>query len=208
MAHIQLGHTLSQMGRHAEAKPEMRRGRDVDPFFAMGHALSSQVAFQARDYPAALEHARQAIVVDPEFWIGHMMLGQAYEQLGQNDLALEALTAAARFSGQNSKPLSLRGYILAKAGSANEARDLLTTLETVSRQRYVPPYALALVHAGLGEREAVFDWLEKAYTAHDVHLMFLPVDPKWDPYRADSRFVALLARCGFTRSPRPGPPTQ
>ena len=200
MAHIMLGRVLSQMGRHAEAKPEMRRGRDLDPFSAMGHALSSEVAFQARDFPAALEHARQAIVVDPEFWIGHLMLGQAYAQLGQNDLALEALTVAARFSGQNSKAMSLRGYVLAKAGRVNEARDLLTTLETASRQRYVPPYALALVHAGLGEREAVFDSLEKAYAAHDVHLVALPVDPKWDPYRADPRFVALLARCGFMRA--------
>jgi tetratricopeptide (TPR) repeat protein len=208
MAHLHLGHALSQMGRHAEAKPAMRRGRDVDPLFAMGHALSSQVAFQARDYPAALEHARQAIVVDPEFWIGHMMLGQAYEQRGQNDLALEALTVAARFSGQNSKPMSLRGYLFAKAGRANEARDLLTTLEAVSRQQYLPPYALALVHAGLGERDAVFELLEKAYAAHDVHLMYLPVDPKWDPYRADPRFEALVARCGFTRQARPGPTTQ
>ena len=79
-------------------------------------ALSSQVAFQARDYSAALEHARQAIVLDPEFWIGHMMRGQALEQLGEHESALEALTTAARFSGQNSKPLSLRAYILAKLG--------------------------------------------------------------------------------------------
>jgi TolB-like protein/DNA-binding winged helix-turn-helix (wHTH) protein/Flp pilus assembly protein TadD len=201
-AHMMLGHVLSQMGRHAEAQPAMRRARELDPFFAMAHALSSQVAFQARDYPAALEHARHAIVVDPEFWIGHAMLGQVYEQLGQNDLALEALTAATRFSGHNSKPMSLRGYVLAKVGRANEARALVTTLETVSLQRYLPPYALALVQAGLGERETVFDSLEKAYTAHDVHLMFLPVDPKWDAYRADPRFEALLARCDFTRSAR------
>ena len=207
-AHMTLGHVLSQMGRHADAQPAMRRARELDPLSAMAHAFSSQVAFQARDYPAALDHARQTIGVDSEFWIGHAMLGQAYEQLGQNDLALEALTAATRFSGHNSKPMSLRGYVLAKAGRANEARALLTTLETVSLKRYLPPYALALVQAGLGEREAVFDSLEKAYTAHDVHLMFLPVDPKWDAYRADPRFEALLARCGFTRSAGPRTPTQ
>ena len=161
-----------------------------------------------RLFPRRVEHARQAIVVDPEFWIGHMMLGQAYEQLGQTDLALEAFTNAARFSGGNSKAISLRGYVLAKAGRRREAREMLKTLETVSRQRYVPPYALALVHAGLGEREAVFEWLDRAYAARDVHLIFLPVDPKWDPYRADPRFVALLARCGFMRTARPAAPTQ
>jgi serine/threonine-protein kinase len=66
----------------------------------------------------------------------------------------------------------------------------------------VPPVAIALVHAGLGDRGAVMEWLAKAYDARDVHLIYLPVDPKWDPYRADPRFQALLARCGFTASAR------
>jgi hypothetical protein len=67
-----------------------------------------------------------------------------------------------------------------------------------STQRYVPPYALALVHAGLGDADAAFEWLERAYAARDVHLMFLTVDVKWDRYRTDPRFEDLLARCGFT----------
>jgi hypothetical protein len=28
--------------------------------------------------------------------------------------------------------------------------------------------------------------------------MFLPVDSKWDEYRGNPRFDAILARCGFT----------
>ncbi len=204
VAHRYLGHILSQTGRQGEARSAMRRARELDPLDAMNHAMSSQVAFQAREYPAAVEHARRAIVLDPEFWIGHVQAGQAYEQMGQTDLALEAFTTAARFSGGNSKAISLRGYVLAKAGRANEAREVLRTLEAVSRERYVPPYAMALVHAGLGEREAAFEWLNSAYEARDVHLIFLPVDPKWDPYQADPRFEALLARCGFTRTARQG----
>jgi tetratricopeptide (TPR) repeat protein len=202
-AHWMLGHLLSQAGRYDEARPFVRRARELDPLNPMTHAISSQVAFQARDYSAALQHARQAIVVDPEFWIDYVMSGQVYERLGKTDLALEALANAARFSGGNSKAVSLRAYVLAKAGRANEARELLTTLEAVSHDRYVPPYAMALVHAGLDEGEAVFEWLTQAYAARDVHLVFLTVDPKWDPYRADPRFDALLARCGFRRDAKP-----
>ena len=68
----------------SEAEPAMRRARELEPLDAMSHALSAQVAFQARDYRSAVEHARQAILVDPEFWIGYMQLGQAYEQLGRD----------------------------------------------------------------------------------------------------------------------------
>ena len=153
-AHRSLGHALSQTGRHSEAESAMRRTRELEPLEPLSYALSAQVAFQARDYPAAVEHARRAVLIDSEFWIGYMELGQAYERTGETDLALEALTDAARFSGGNSKAISLRGYILAKTGRANEAREVLRRLEADSRERYVPPYAMALVHAGLGEREA------------------------------------------------------
>ena len=173
------------------------RGRAASTF-AQAHAVSSQVEFQARDHVAALEHARHAVALDPEFWIGYMMQGQALERMNRPEPALEALTKAGQFSGQNSKPVALRGYILGKTGRAAEARDVLTTLQTAARERYVPPYAIALVHAGLGETDAVFESLERAYLERDVHLIFVTVDPKWDDYRQDARFTSLLSRCGFS----------
>ena len=119
--------------------------------------------------------------------------------MGKIDLALESLRDAARFSGGNSKAPSLTGYLLAKAGRTAEATEVVRKLEADSLQRYVPPYAMALVYAGLGDRDAAFAWLDKAYGERDVHLMYLPVDVKWDPYRTDSRFVQLLTRCGFAQ---------
>jgi TolB-like protein/DNA-binding winged helix-turn-helix (wHTH) protein/Flp pilus assembly protein TadD len=201
--HCALGHILSQVGRHDEALPEMRRARELDPLDPMMHAMSSQVALQAGDSPAALEHARQAINLDPEFWIGHVMKGQALIQLRQTDPAVEALTMAARFSNSNSKAMSMRGYLLATTGRESEAREVLGALEAASRTRYVPPYALALVTAGLGDKEATYAWLERALEARDVHLMFLTADPKWNAFRADPRFQAFLARCDFMRAARP-----
>ena len=108
-----------------------------------------------------------------------------------------SLEEAERLSGGNSKPVSTRGYVLGKAGRTSEARAVLEQLMARSRQRYVPKYAMALVHAGLGDRELAFTALDEAYAAHDVHLVFLTVDPKWDDYRSEPRFKQLLERCGF-----------
>lgn len=199
LSHMTLGHLLSQTGRHDLARASMQRGRQLDPLNPLSYALSSQVEFQARNYAASLEHARRAIAIDPEFWIGYIMQGQALERMNAAEQAIESLVQAGRFSGQNSKAVSFRGYVLAKAGRTAEAREVLKTLEAVARDRYVPPYAMALVHAGLGDRDAVFEWLDRAYAARDVHLIFLPVDAKWDDYRQDSRFTALISRCGFSR---------
>jgi DNA-binding winged helix-turn-helix (wHTH) protein/tetratricopeptide (TPR) repeat protein len=197
LPHRMIGILLSHMGRSEEARPAIRRARELDPLLAVHQALSSQVAFSGREYSEAVQFARQSIVVDPEFWVGHLQLAQALEQLGQNDQALEALTSAGRFSGGNSKVVSLRGYIFAKLGRADEAREVLRTLVAIARERYVPPYAMALVHAGLREPDDSFEWLDRAFDLHDVHLIFLPVDPKWDPLRADPRFSAVLNRAGL-----------
>jgi DNA-binding winged helix-turn-helix (wHTH) protein/tetratricopeptide (TPR) repeat protein len=200
LAHRTLGIALSHMRRPEEAKSAVRRARELEPLNAAHHALSAQVAFNARDYLAAVEFAQQATVLDPGFLIGYLQLGQAHEQLGNSDLALDALQNAGRLSVSNSKVIALKGYLFAKLGRTHQAREVLNTLEAVSRERYVPPYAAALVHAGLGEREAALECLERAYEARDVHLIFLPVDPKWDAFRSHVRFLALFRRCGFTQA--------
>lgn len=57
---------------------------------------------------------------------------------------------------------------------------------------------MALVHAGLGEREKTLEWLERAVELRDVHMCFPPIDAKWDGFRSDARFQAVLQRCGFS----------
>ena len=110
------------------------RARALDPFDPLMHALSSQVAYQAGDYPEALQQSQLAIGLDAEFWIGHVVRGQALRPLGQLDPALEALTTAGRFSNYNSKTMSFRGHLLARAGRAAEAREVLRTLVSVQQR--------------------------------------------------------------------------
>jgi hypothetical protein len=94
--------------------------------------------------------------------------------------------------------------LLAKLGRIDEALSILSALQTAPGDRYVPPYASALVYAGLAlrdgtpaSRDSTFQWLERAYDVRDVHLVFLAVDPKWNAFRDDARLAALIERCGF-----------
>jgi TolB-like protein len=200
LAHRMLGVLLGTDGRHEEARSCLRRARELDPLQPMMYALSAHVALLARDHSAGLEFARQATAVGPAFWIGFFQLAWAYERLGQVELALEALHRAEVSSGGNSKMISLRGYILAKAGRRGEAEQVLSALETISHERYVPPYAFALIHVGLGHNERALDWLQHAYNVRDVHVIWLPMDPKLDPLRNETSFVRLIERCGFRDS--------
>jgi TolB-like protein len=192
-----LGIVLGHAGhREQEARQAMEQARAIDPLQAMHHALSAQVAFLGRDFQAALEFARQAAVVLTDFWIANLQMAQAYEQLGENALALEALNRGG-VGGENSKVISLRGYVLAKMLRIDDAHQVVRTLENLARERYMPACALALVHTGLGEFDSAFKWLDRAVEEHDVHLASLPADPKWDRLRGDPRFAKILQRCGL-----------
>jgi TolB-like protein/tetratricopeptide (TPR) repeat protein len=192
-----LGILLGHAGhREDEARRAMDRARSLDPLQAMHHALSAQVAFLGRDFKAALEFARHASVVLTDFWIANLQMAQAFEQLGEYQHALDALSRGG-FGGENSKVASLRGYVLAKMGRESEARKVAETLQALSRERYIPPYAVAQVYAGLGDTDEAFLWLDRAVDDHDVHLAMLPMEPKWDALRAHPRLAEILRTCGL-----------
>ena len=56
-----------------------------------------------------------------------------YAQLGNSELALKALDRTDALSA-NSKNLSLRGYILARSGHADQAEDVLRALKRNARE--------------------------------------------------------------------------
>jgi TolB-like protein/DNA-binding winged helix-turn-helix (wHTH) protein len=197
IAHMALGHVLSQSGNHAESRLMARRARELDPFFAMTFVLSATMAFQASDYLAAVEFARQSVAINPESWAGYLNLAQALTAIGEYPGALAAYEHAGRYSGGNDKSLAFRAHDLARMGRGDEARAIIAVLEARARERYVPPYTIALIYAGLGEADAAFEWLERAFEAHDVHLTFTSVDPRWDALRNEPRFLSLLSRCHY-----------
>jgi hypothetical protein len=98
----------------------------------------------------------------------------------------------------------VQGYILARQGRVEEAQARLDLLRGLARDRFVPPYAMALIHLGLGEAEAAFAALEASLAVRDVNLAFMPWDPKWRVLHGDARFGDILARCGFGAAPPAG----
>jgi hypothetical protein len=74
---------------------------------------------------------------------------------------------------------------------------VLDELKSRSAQFYIPPFNIALVYNGLGEQNEALHWLEKAVDQRDVRLTILKVDPKWDSFRSNPRFIAILKRIGL-----------
>ena len=61
----------------------------------------------------------------------------------------------------------------------------------------VPAMAYARAHAGTGDVDAAFEWLEEAFERKEPGLLGIGVDPKFDPLRDDLRFASLIERVGL-----------
>jgi hypothetical protein len=75
----------------------------------------------------------------------------------------------------------------------------LTDMQAEAKQgRYVSHFALAMIRAGLGDKDAAFAQLDSAVAERTWMLFTLPVEPAFDGLRADPRYPALLERIGLT----------
>jgi hypothetical protein len=93
--------------------------------------------------------------------------------------------------------MSLLAYALAKGGKSADGRAVVEDLVRLSERRYVPGSSIAIAFNGFGDREKALAWLEREFQEHDVRLIFLKVDPKWNNLRSEPRFQDLMRRIGL-----------
>ena len=135
--------------------------------------------------------------LDPTFFAARRYLGQAYAQKGKYDQAVSEFRSAVAASGGSSLLRAELAHALAVAGKKDEARKILAELEQLAAERYFSPYHIALIYAGLGERDAALNWLEKAFEQHADYLVFMNVDPRLESLKSDARFATLKQQIGL-----------
>ena len=196
-AHQWYGETgLVPLGQFDEAIGEVKRALELDPLSIVINADVGTILTNARRYDQAIEQLRKTVEMDPGFYYAHWTLGDALELKGRNE---EAIAEYKKAIALNDDPLppALLGHLYAKIGRKNEALAILKQLRELreSKQRYVSPFNLALIHIGLGQKDQAIQLLEETYEDRDgYNIAFIKVEPMLDPLRGDPRFEALVRK--------------
>ena len=188
---------LSAVGRHQEALQENRKAQELDPISCAIRMQGAWTLYMAREYKAAQQQAHKTLQMEPNFAPAHFVLALTYERMGRPKEAIAAFEKTRSLSGDNPATIAGLGHTLGIAGHKAEPRGLLKELQVISNRRYVSPCCFALVHAGLGELERAFMWLEEAVVTRDVWLVWLKAEPRFDRLRSAPRFQDLLGRVGL-----------
>src|SRR5438309_2470411 len=190
---------LVAMGLLEEAIAEVKRAHELDPLSLTISTNLGLLFYLARQYNQAMDQIQKTLEMDQNFVYTHWHLALVSEQKARYEEAIAECQKAVALSSGNTSTRAVLGYAYAVSGKRNEALKVLDELGELSGRKYVSAYRVAAIHAGLGDTERAFQWLNRAYEERDGWLIWLTSDPVFDRLRADERFTTLLRRIGLTR---------
>ena len=180
-AHEYYGDLLFQIGRQEEGLREVRKAVKLDPL-AAGPLLKLSFllvnAGRTDDGSEAVDRLRR---IDPNHpWINHLR-GRLLLQRGRVQEAVPYFQA----SGDD----GLLGLAYGLLGRRTEAEDL--------RRSATDPDSVANICAGLGDKDCVFEALNRMADIKDPQLNFYMVKPELSIIRGDPRLAALKKKVGL-----------
>jgi eukaryotic-like serine/threonine-protein kinase len=191
IAHQWYGTYLCLTADFQQGLAELHEAQRLEPLSPMINVQLGVGYYLARRYDVAAQVLRDAIEFEPSFWPAHCFLGMVYGQQHETR-AIEEIKAAAELSGREPLTLSSLGYILGRMGEREQAAGVLEELRVRSRTEYIAAYHFALLHLALGDENNSFERLKECLSQHSPYAVWLKVESRFDPLRADARYEFLL----------------
>ena len=197
-SHQLYSYHLTSMGRFDESLTEMRLAQQLDPLSVEKSIGVAEIVYFQKRYDEALVFANKTLELDRNAGFVHWIIGNIYLQKGLVDDAIAQYEKSIPLSGDSPDERASLAYAYALAGRKDEARRIQADLKQRSTSgKFISPCVLAIVHAGLDEKDEAFKEFERAYNGRDFMLTLLKVEPTYDRLRDDPRYADLMRRVGF-----------
>lgn len=196
LAYGRLGILLLLKGRFDDAMVELEKAQELDPLsLQLLLSISTNLYFMGLTREA-VQQAQKVLDIEPHYYPAYITLSWIYMQTGEPAKAIATLEEALRLE-KHPIALAYMGCAYAITGERSKAQGVLKELENKLKDQYISPYHMAVIYAGLGEKEQAFDWLEKLYEQQNDWLVWLKVSPELRPLRSDQKYKDLLQRIGL-----------
>ncbi|HEX5835674.1 MAG TPA: tetratricopeptide repeat protein, partial [Pyrinomonadaceae bacterium] len=192
IAHHWYAFHLIMEGRFDEGIQQMLRTRELDPLSPGVLQALGWCYYQSRRHDESVATFRSLLDATPDFPYGLITYSWILRDTGSADEAVKAAEKALDLSGGGQMYIAALGATYAAAGKQEQARAVLERLTQMMVHGYVSPYHRALIHLHLGERERALELLQQAHTIRDAWIVWLGVEPQWDPLRGEPVFDAIL----------------
>ncbi|HEX8711972.1 MAG TPA: protein kinase [Terracidiphilus sp.] len=193
---------LTPQGRLDEALRELRYALQLDPLSPIAKTAVGGCLYRMRRWDEAEDALRGVLLSNPGFGHVYWSLGRVLLEQGRHAEALKRFEYAAKIMGQIPAAQAELGYCYARMGRRELAHLTVQELQRHAQQEWVSPLNAALVYTGLGEEAAAMQKLEEGFEKRIRQMVWVNVDPRYDPLRKNAEFERLVARLGL--APREG----
>ncbi len=179
---------------------ETQRALALDPLPLIINAELGWAYYWSRQYDRAIEQFHKTVEMDSNFSFVYWGLAQAYIETQRHAEAIASLEQAVALSRDWPVIVAELGYAYARSGNKAKAQQILAQLQERLAKEYIDPVLLANIYIALDKKDRAFEWLEKGYAQRAcVWMIWLKIEPKYDPLRSDPRFTALLQKMGLEK---------
>jgi serine/threonine-protein kinase len=196
-AHQWYSTILRATGRMDEALAEAFEAFHLDPLSTSINLNVASALYCARRFDEAMDKYRRIATLDSGFFWMRYGLALVYRIIGRNDEAIRELEQAlsvTTHAGTQAVLTADLAYSYGRTGSIQKAQRMIELVTESGQTHYISPCDVAVAHLGIGDKNQVYEWLEKALAQRDEGLMWLKIDPIYDELRSDRRFIDLLRR--------------
>ena len=198
-AHHWYSRFLRGVGRQDEAFSEIKRAAELDPLSLIFLNNIAEIYLDRGDLTASFNTCQRMNELDPGFWSAHSVLGIIFVKQGRFTEAKAEAQKAVELSNRSGGSLALLGYVIARSGRRDEAQSVITELEKKFAEKTADARDLAIVYAGLNDKDKAFEWLEKAYQYRSFQLGNLRLEPLLiEALSGDPRWADLFRRIGLS----------
>jgi len=194
LAHDYFGNTFRGRGDLNRAIEEYRIAAGLDP---LSPGVSDKLAegyLIAGKLNDAIAEGKRTLELDPTYAYLDCTLANAYREKGLFDQAIALYQQGEQFTRAPSRGLAIT---YARAGKRAEAEEVLARFLAQREKKYISAAAIGLIYGALGNKDAAFRWLDRAYDDHDAVLTTIAFYPGSQPLRDDPRFIDLVKRVGL-----------
>ena len=197
-AHLVYSVILAASGRVNEAIEQDHLAMDLDPLSLIVNWNAAGTLFYARRYEDAIAQCKRASELEPSSHLGPGALAHVYEQTGNYQGVMDILDKLPAAMTGGKGVVSKLKHAYATAGPTGYWRAMLELESGPGGSKLKDQIRLAVVYTKLGEREKALAALEHAFAVHAGDMVFINIEPCFDPLHAEPRFQSLVRRVGLT----------
>jgi len=182
-----------------EAMKKMELALQLDPLSLPHNTGMGYLLFCTCRYDEAITHLRSTVELDPDLSLIRQILGASLERVGKYDEAVSEYLMMLPASARRPEITESLREAYANSGMTGFWGRFAELAPELAERRLITPFFAATIQTALGNHDAAFEWLEKAFAERLPLLVHLQSDPRFAPLRSDARFGELLRRMGVKR---------